>query len=232
MSDKHTSHTVRAGDWIGAIADTHALGHWSNVWDHPINAPLRELRKTPDHLMVGDEVRIPATPERGIDVASGTRVVFRVRSPDVLRLRLLELGPYVRLFGPMPYRLDVAGTEHSGTLCEENKLTIEVPLEPSVREVTLTLHDTYVRTFAVGGLGPVDEELGALTRLQNLGHASAQAPPAEAAGAESPQPDPPPQSVSDALCAPLRAFQRRHRLERTGRLDAPTRSKLHDEYGG
>lgn len=71
-----TTHTIERGDWIGAIAATHNLSHWSVIWDHPANAELCDLRGSPDLLMVGDALhntklsRPPASPSTPVVASS------------------------------------------------------------------------------------------------------------------------------------------------------------------
>ena len=53
MSGKH--HTVQQGESVESIA--HAAGHfWDTVWQHPDNAALRQLRRSPHVLLPGDVV--------------------------------------------------------------------------------------------------------------------------------------------------------------------------------
>jgi hypothetical protein len=52
---------VKAGDTIASLAADYGyhLGTWIKVWNHPKNAALVALRKTPERLQVGDRVMIP-----------------------------------------------------------------------------------------------------------------------------------------------------------------------------
>ncbi len=204
-----TKHTVAPGDWIGAIAHAHGFKRWSDVWDHDVNAELRALRKTPNMLMVGDEVNIPGPEDQpGIDVASGQRVVFVARAQDdVLRLRLDGLAPFVKGLGPLDFKLEVGDQTVIGTIEKEQQI-IEAPLPPSATEATLTLGGEMVLKYAIGGLGPAEEVGGARARLKNLSYQ---------------------QDDDDEIA--FRTYQRWRGLEPTGQLDGPTLSEIITQYG-
>jgi hypothetical protein len=212
-----SEHIVGPGDWIGAIAQAHGFRHWAELWEHPVNEKLRGVRGSPDLLMIGDVVNIPAPEERrrGTRVRTGRRVLFQVRGPDVLRLRLAGHGTYIAAFGPIDYVLQVGNAAAEGKLTRDPQ-TIEGPLPPTATTAVLTIAGGRRMEFAIGGLGPVDEADGAYARLVNLGFA-----PAPTLGAPGP----------DSRTSALAGFQRNHGLEVTGELDAPTRAAIVRAYG-
>lgn len=222
-----TTHVVRLGDWLGAIAREHGFEHWSAIWDHPANEGLRELRGSPDLLLVGDEVHIPDDGVRGVEVRAGDRVVFVARGPtDMLRVRVRGLGPFIAAFGPVPFVLEVGPEVVEGVVEEDQELC--VPLDPGARRAKLTLMQSDVYELDIGGLGPVGEDEGAHARLVNLGFRGDLEPggPAERDDDDGEEEGDEPRVLA------VRAFQGRHGLERTGRLDESTRARIETEYGG
>lgn len=233
-----TTHTIEAGDWIGAIAERFGFPHWSALWEHPVNAPIRELRGSPDLLMVGDELQIPDAEDDvpGISVQSGRRAVFRLRGDDRLRIRIPGASLFAEAFGPLPFELKVGDeTPVTGELTADGDDIIEAPLPTSATKAVLTLRGRTME-FSVGGLGPAAEAHGARTRLLNLGFdAQADEPPPETALPSDPPglfPPPAPVGVADPLAVGLRAFQHRHGLPTTGELDEATAKALDHEYSG
>ncbi len=224
-----TAHVIEPGDWLGAIAAQYGFDHWSRIWDHPANDGLRELRGSPDLVLVGDSVQIPElNAPRGIEVPSGSRVVFTARGGvDTLRLRVGGLGPFIAIFGPVAYALQAGSRIEEGTI-EEDGQELTIPLEPTARTAKLTLMGSDVYELHVGGLGPVDEDEGAYARLLNLGFRG-DIEPGGPAGDERPGADG--AAVIEPRVQALQVFQRRHGLECTGQLDEATRGKLKAEYG-
>lgn len=220
-----STHVIEPGDWLGAIAEQYGFDHWSRIWDHPSNDGIRELRGSPDLVLVGDEVQIPESDGRaGIEVASGSRAVFTVRGVDTLRLRVAGLGPFIAAFGPMTYTLEAGSQISEGTLDQDDQ-ELTIPLEPAAHKAKLTLMGTDVYEFHVGGLGPVEEEEGAHARLANLGFRG----DLRAGGTAG---DEDVELVAEPRVQAVRAFQGKHGLEQTGTLDQPTREKVRTEYGG
>lgn len=222
-----TTHVVCPGDWLGAIAREHGFPHWSALWDHPANDGLRELRGSPDLLLVGDEVHIPADEGRGVAVRSGSRVVFVARRPtDVLRLRVGGLGPFMAAFGAVPFVLEVGPELLEGSIEEEGQELV-IPLDPDAKRARLTIMQADVYELDVGGLGPVAEDEGAHARLVNLGFRGSFEP----GGPAEPEVDMV-DAAEDPRAVAVRVFQGRHGLPRTGQLDESTRAKIEAEYGG
>ena len=220
------THIVKAGDWIGAIAEAYGFDHWSRIWDHACNAGLRELRGSPDLLLVGDEVQIPDTGEtRGIRVRTGQRVVFDVRPRDVLRLKVVGLRSFIAAFGPVSFELEVGGEVIAGTL-EDDGQEISVPLRPSASVARLTLLGAATYELSIGGLGPVDARKGAHARLLNLGYRGDFEP------GGSREDDGPQLGVGDPIAEAILAFQRRNNLPDTGELDDDTTNAIRVRYDG
>jgi hypothetical protein len=202
-----SKHTVVPGDWIGAIANLHGFAHWAKIWDHGRNEALRALRSSPDMLMVGDEVHIPGPEdEPGVDVPTGRRVVFVARRPtDVLRLRVTGVAAFVASIGPIDFELEIGADRITGTIEHEGQV-IEAPLHAAAQTCALTLAGSRRLEYAIGGIGPVDEQRGAHARVVNLGF-----------DAEAP--------------AAFTTYQRLHGLEPSGVADEATRQRIREQYG-
>jgi hypothetical protein len=200
-------HTVAAGDWIGAIADAHGFAHWAKIWDHSCNEALRALRKSPDMLMVGDDVEIPgADDEPSVDVPSGRRVVFVTRSRTMsVGLRATGVAAFVAVIGPIEFELEIGAERITGMIEKEGQI-IEAPLPSTAKKCVLTLGGSMKLEYAIGGLGPVDEQRGAHARLVNLGFDA--------------EPEP-----------AFRTYQRLHGLAPSGAADEPTRLRILQQYG-
>ncbi|MEM7160517.1 MAG: peptidoglycan-binding protein [Myxococcota bacterium] len=223
------THRVQPGDWLGSIAARYGFEHGSALWEHPVNAQLRELRSSPDLLMVGDEVTLPGDDDpAGIEVASGQRVRFKIRPDDVLRLRLGGVVPFIAVFGPVPYSLTIGDRTFEGELGPDSEGALEVPLRPGDDKATLTLMHSTTYELSIGGLGPVEESKGAHARLINLGFGDPGTGDADEAGDATPSGD----QAGDPLSLALRAFQRREGLEVDGVLQPPTAEALKERYGG
>jgi hypothetical protein len=219
------THTVELGDWIGAIAEAYGFDHWSKLWDHKVNEPIRALRKSPDLLLVGDDIQIPETSdERGIEVPTGHRAVFVVRGGDVLRLEVIGIGSFIAAFGPVDFALEIGEQKVEGKIEQEGQ-ELTVVLAPTAKQAKLTLMGSDVYEFFIGGIGPVDEERGAHARLVNLGYGGA-FEPGGAAGPDGGE------AVVDPLVEALLLFQARNGLPPTGELDAKTKGALHAQYEG
>ena len=55
-----TSHVVTQGEHLSQIAKRYGFRDSRTVWDHPDNAALRERRPSPNVLLPGDVIQIPA----------------------------------------------------------------------------------------------------------------------------------------------------------------------------
>lgn len=82
-------HKAQQGESVESIA--HAAGHfWQTVWEHPENAALRELRKSPHVIHPGDVVFVPDLREKKIGCATGMQHPFRRKGvPSRLKVRFL-----------------------------------------------------------------------------------------------------------------------------------------------
>jgi len=217
------SHVIAAGDWLGGLAERYGLGHWSHVWNHPANSELRQRRASPDLLMVGDIVQIPDAPPTEVEVPAGRRAVFVVSGTHaVLRVRVSGLARFVEFFGPVPFELTAGDAAMRGEITTDDFL-IELPLHVTVQAASLVLMGTRRFELEIGGLGPADEQRGAMARLESLGFTVDvdDYPPNARKG----------QQAIDPSSAALLAFQTRTGLDPSGRLDDETLRALVRMYG-
>lgn len=82
-------HTAQQGESVESIA--HAAGHiWETVWNHPDNAALRQLRRSPHVLLPGDVVFVPPLTAREVERPTGQQHPFHRKGvPSRLKVRFL-----------------------------------------------------------------------------------------------------------------------------------------------
>lgn len=237
MSGKH--HTVQQGESVESIA--HAAGHfWDTVWQHPDNAALRQLRRSPHVLLPGDVVFVPPLERKEVECATGKQHPFHRKGvPSRLKIRFMVDD---KPFASKAYALFVDGKrEKDGQTDGDGRLDEPVsplarraevhfvadPIEPAAEPgnfddhgadiiqeprpvVTPPAPQPIIYTFDLRHLDPTSEISGLQGRLRHLGY-----PVGPADGTLDPR------SVEA-----LRAFQTEQGLEVTGELDDATQDKL------
>lgn len=146
------TYTVKAGDTLVGIAFSEGFRNWETVWNHPRNQTLRETRKNPADLWVGDALFIPDKTPKAASIktfdASGDqnqKYIFRVKSPKVYLSLILEDedgDPY----RDRKYRID-ANTQTSaftieGKTDENGFFSAALPPDTKDAELTLQKSDT------------------------------------------------------------------------------------------
>ncbi len=225
----------------------HTAGHfWETVWEHPENAALRELRRSPHVLLPGDVVFVPPLAAKEVERATGKQHPFHRKGvPSRLKIRFMvddqprASRAYVLFIDGK--RMKEGKTDGDGLLDEpvsplarraEVHFTpdeLEPAAEPGdfdeqgadiIQEprpaVTPPAERPLIYSFDLRHLDPASEISGLQGRLRNLGYAVG---PAD--GTLDPR------SVEG-----LRAFQADQGLEVTGELDAATEDKLREVAGG
>lgn len=199
-------YVVKSGDCIENIASDHGL-LFETVWDDPANSELRETRKNPNVLMLGD--RVSVRDKRRKDEPGETEQVHRFRRkgiPSRLRLRYFIRG---EPRASERYVITVDGKRHTGELDADGML--EVPIAPDARRATVRIgDDSRVQRLILGSTEPVSEISGVQCRLNNLGFRAG----------------PNDNILGPKTEAALREFQELYELDVTGRPDPPTRQKL------
>lgn len=155
-------YVIKQGDCISSIAKDR--GHfWQTIWNHPANAALKRVRKTPNVLMPGDRLTIPPLRVKQEQGATEQKHRFRRRGePSALRLRVLECGEPV---ANERYVLKVDGELFSGTTDGQGRLFVPIP--GIAREGELRVGER-VYQLALGGIDPLSEISGIQSRLANL----------------------------------------------------------------
>jgi N-acetylmuramoyl-L-alanine amidase len=239
---------VKAGECVGSIAAAHNVP-WEKVWNHPKNAELKKKRKDPNVVREGDTVHIPDIQPAQFSVATGARHRFVVKRPMAkLRLRVVvDMGPKPAPAPPpkppspdrrniteedpapdnkprtdeprnsLAYKLIVDGVTKEGTTDGDGYVDCEIP--PSAKSGRLILapntpHETEV-SLNLGHLDPLDEVSGIKQRLRNLCFDCG-----DQTDEETPD-----------LEAALRAFQGKHGLSVTGKIDDVTRAEILKAHG-
>jgi hypothetical protein len=207
-------YTVKQGDCIMSIAEERGY-RWETIWNHPDNAPLKQLRRDPNIIFPGDVVTIPDKAQRTESAPTDQRSKFvkRVVKAQV-RLRLLDLKRLPR--ANVAYIATVDGVNTSGQTDGDGYLKLTV--KPDAREVKLKVTEgskTDSYTIPLGSVDPLDEISGVQHRLTNLGYACASEQG----------------TMGDTTKTAVRAFQKEMNLKITGELDDSTRQKLKELHG-
>jgi N-acetylmuramoyl-L-alanine amidase len=243
-----TDHQARAGECILSIALAHGLP-WEKVWNHPKNAELKKRRKDPNVIREGDTVHIPNIEPAGFEVATGAVHRFVIKRPTAkLRLRVVvDFGPKPAPEPPpktpsadrrnvveedpepdntprtdeprneLAYRLVIDGVTTEGQTDEEGYVDCDIPPGATSGRLVLapgTPHETEV-PLMLGHLDPIDDVSGIKQRLRNLCFDCG-----DQTDEETPD-----------LEAALRAFQTKHGLPVTGKIDDATRGEILKAHG-
>jgi hypothetical protein len=210
-------HVVLQGEHLSQISAKYGFLDYRTVWDHPGNADLKALRKTPNVLMPGDTVHIPDKLKK--QESRGTGLLHRFQVPsqhlslhialkDWANQPLANTECELQLEGKsIPLKTDAAGR-------------IRVPISITEAEATLTFKDPMVPfdlliPIKIGHLDPVDSASGQMARLSNLGYITR-----------------PLEDVDDiVLTRTVQEFQCDTGLPVTGDCDAATQSKLKEMHG-
>jgi N-acetylmuramoyl-L-alanine amidase len=205
--------TVRQGDCVSSIALAHGFDP-ETIWNHPGNAELKQLRRSPNALLPGDELEVPTPELREDGVATGSVGRFKLTVPPIkLRLRLTSHG---KPRADLPYELILEG-EGTLTGTTDGDGWIDQPIPAAATRAMLSLDDgdeSY--ELLLGHLDPHDSTTGIQQRLRALGYYFGRVD-----GEMGPQ-------TENAL----RRFQDQHGLAVTGEVDDATSNALHDAYGG
>ena len=215
MSDTKP-YVIQQGDYLAKLA--FKLGFdAAPVWSSTANEALRTLRKSPDVLLPGDILQIPASSAATTSLSPNTSNAYVAQVPLVNVLLVLGDRDGNR-FTDEPCEvmgLSGAGAPEAPTSTDgSGTLMLRVPVTLREVEVHLPRKNVTMRVM-VGDMDPEDERSGIQKRLQNLGF-----------GYFFPGEDPDRQ-----LEAALRAFQSSHGLEPTGAIDDATREAILGSYG-
>ncbi len=212
-----TEHVVLQGEHLSQISEKYGFLDYRTIWDHPGNADLKALRKTPNVLLPGDTVHIPDKLKKQESRATGQLHHFQVPSQrlflhlvlkDWANQPLADTECELQLEGKaIPLKTDAAGR-------------IKVPIPITEADATLTFKDPMVPfdlliPIKIGHLDPVDSASGQMARLSNLGYITR-----------------PLEDVDDIVMGrTVQEFQCDAGLPVTGNCDAATQGKLKEMHG-
>jgi len=211
-------HVVTQGECLSSIAQAHGFANWKVLYDHPENAALKARRPNPNSLQPGDRVAIPDKLQKTVEGPLGKWYEFSVeRKLTKLRLQLSDARG--KALANCPYTLDVQGENRTGTTDGSGVLTETVDASANTAVLTLEpgdpdLPEVLQWQLQLGALDPSDAVSGAQGRLTNMGLYRG---PIDG-------------RLSEDTRFALRAFQRLHSLDQTGRLDDQTVAALEAQH--
>lgn len=212
------THKVKDGECMDSIAARYGFPSGTLLFEHALNARLREMRRDPGVLMPGDEVVIPDRTAGKADVQTGTSFIIEVKAPR-RRLRLaLRDGDDVAISN-QPWTVEGERGQALAAGLTDVEGQLEASLPANVTHVAVYAAGLSFRV-AVGFLDPLDKtslpRLPAIaSRLLNLGY----------------DPGNPDEEGSPQFAAALAAFQRDEGLPPTGSADSVTLAKLQEVHG-
>jgi N-acetylmuramoyl-L-alanine amidase len=251
-------HIVQSGEHIGVIANSFGFENFSELWNHPNNAALKEQRKSPFLLAPGDELFIP---DRTLLVFSRSTAAshdFKV-NVDRIQLQLRLLGQDSKPLKDAKVKLQVDPAE-SGAASSQREQTLTTD---GAGKIVAAISKTCLvgglvvggleYELKIGGLDPLDTDTGLAQRLTNLGYfvppfedgvvqdAGADAPATsdaddaaadDAADADGETEAAPPPPTSDDLRSAIEEFQCDQGLKVNGKKDdAAMLAKLEELHG-
>ena len=201
-----TRHEVQQGDCLSSIAAQYGIS-WEKIWNHGDNADLKQRRKDPNVLFVGDVVVVPDVAPKEQACATDKRHEFKAkRKPTRIKIRLtIDDEPRTNL----KFELQVAGTTVSGSTDGSGFLEAQIP--PDAQSGLLVLGDKEPREtyeLGFGTLDPLETNEGIEKRLNALGL-----------------------DTEDDLEGAIRSFQAKHKMTVTGTVDDALRQKLKEQFG-
>lgn len=164
-------HTVAQGECLTRIASRYGFASYDTIWNHPVNADLRQKRPDPHVIHPGDRLFIPTSDRKEVHRSTGASHQFKVRRmTKMLRLAVEDLAGK-RIAGAA-YELLIEDQTFTGTTDGEGKLEQKIPAD--AEKGTLKVGE---RTWPllIGHLNPIDEtpdrgSTGIQARLRNLGY--------------------------------------------------------------
>jgi N-acetylmuramoyl-L-alanine amidase len=208
-------HVFHSGDCLFTIADKEGFDSVDLIWKHSKNKDLTSTRE-PGMLADGDKVFIPPARVKTLDLATGQRHPFTVKSvPAYLRLCLKDGDG--QPMADQPYQLKIGSILRDGSTDGDGILEEKIPLP--ARSIVLSfagrkleLGTSRLRPF-IGEKHP--DVHAAQARLRNLGY----------------EPGPLDGIAGKRTRSAVIAFQVVEGLKVTGKIDDATIDKLKEAYG-
>lgn len=206
-------HVVRQGECLSQIGFDNGF-FWQTLWDHPNNAELKQARRSPFVLQPGDKVHIPDKRVKQVTAAVDKVHSFKLRGVPA-RLRIIVRSAGVAMAN-QPFQLEIDDQIVTGTTDGNGLVSTYLP--PNAQSATLTVgrgESKVEYTLALRQLIPDTDLRGLQARLSNLGHYLGPLDGKE----------------SEALAEAIRAFQRAHKLEETGKEGPELRDRIRKVHG-
>ncbi len=218
MTTSMKPYVVRQGDYLTKLAHRRGFSA-AEVWDHPKNHELKELRKDMDILYPGDLLFLPEEGPPPLPLAGHAANAFETRIASVaLELVFHAQG---KELANEPYEVLGLPSAEAGTSAADGTVKLTVPL--GIREIRVSFVERDVAyTVRVGDMDPIAELSGARMRLANLGHYRGLDP----LGSEEDS-----HELTPRDRRAIAAFQAARGLPASGELDAGTRAALGDAHG-
>ncbi len=211
--DGGQSIVIGSDDSILSIAKANGFW-WSTVWNHPNNAQLKALRKTPEVLQEGDTVYVPKPEPKKVPKPNEATHKFKLKGEQAkfkIRLTMLD-QPRAN----EDYILIIDGVIKSGKTDGNGMIQADIPNDAKGGVLKLQNGKEQI-PISIGRLDPTDSADGVRQRLKALGFE------------DTPDPNPDPTQPDDGMPrGALKAFQTKYKLTVNGQLDAPTKAKLQE----
>ncbi len=207
------SQTIVVGPDDSILSIAKAAGfYWSTVWNHPNNAQVKALRKTPEVLQEGDKVYVPKAEPKKESKPNEARHKFKLKGEQAkFKIRLLMMD---QPRANEDYILVIDGVVKSGKTDGNGMIETDIPNDAKGGVLKLQGGKEQI-PISIGRLDPVDSPDGARQRLKALGFE-------DTSDSDPSQPD-------DGMPhGALKAFQTKYKLTVNGQLDAPTKAKLQE----
>jgi hypothetical protein len=207
-------HTVKDGECVSFLAAKNNLQH-DDIWNHPANANLHQVRVNPNVLFPGDRIAIRSIQTKEQDGPVDQQSVFEFSSETVfLRMKVLDRN---KPLGSKPFILSVEGSPTiQGKTQADGTVEAEIPATATSGFLIVGEGvELFQMELNLGTLHPVATETGVQQRLQNLGFDCGKI---------------------DGVVGPrtrgaIRNFQGSVGLNIDGKLTPETRNKLKEEHG-
>lgn len=199
-------HDVQQGDCLSSIGAQYGIS-WDKIWNYGENADLKQRRKDPNVLFVGDVVVVPDIAPKEQACAADKHHEFKAkRKPTRIKIRLtIDDEPRKNL----KFELQFAGAVVNGSTDGSGFLEAEIP--PDAQSGVLLLGDKEPREIyqlGFGTLDPIETNEGIEQRLTALGF-----------------------DTEEDLPGAIRSFQASNNMQVTGTVDDALRQKLKEQFG-
>jgi N-acetylmuramoyl-L-alanine amidase len=159
-------HIIEQGEWIGMLAAIYGITKAETIWNEGNNEQLRNKRKTPNILLPGDEVFIPAIATKDVDAPAEKKSKFKLSLPaDEFTLAVLDEENEPRK--GVPYKLLIGKMKLEKKTDDQGRIKAKIPSGADRARLEI---DDQVITLLLGHLDPLEEVSGIQQRLKNLGY--------------------------------------------------------------